>query len=714
MLAHPDFTAEYAPRAFQIAFFLTATSAVCVSLCHLNFRNRRSEFNLRRSLDEKNQQLQELDQLRTDFLANVSHELRTPLTLIFSPLNELLASPQPLPQAVGETLGLIHRNVDRLHSLVNDLLDMVRSDNARLRLELNVVDAREFLQGILRTVDPLAEARDIILEGKLATQPIDLYIDASRAERVFLNLLNNAIKFTPPEGRIRLSLRAEGKQAVIKVEDDGPGLPVEEWNRIFDRFYQSTTNTAPAQGLGLGLAIAREIMRQHGGELSLEQGELKGCCFVARLPLADAEQVKAAEKAPRIAATPRTIALPLTEAADDQPATSATAGQPVLVVDDEEDLRGYLVKSLTKDYAVTGAANGTLGIAAAEANPPRCILLDLMMPDMSGLDVLARLRKNPALNDTKIIVLTANTDERPKITALRNGADDFLSKPFSITEVRARVAGMVRTSLVQSELRREREELARSMRELKETQAQLLQSEKMRAIGSLAAGLLHEINNPVNYTLMAVRMLEKELAKKPEHHDTLKDVRDGIQRISDIVTDLRSYAYAENETAPAPFSLVEVVEGVRKFASHEIDDIAFRVDSSVAAANGNGSAFQVLGLRSQVMQVLLNLVLNAAHAIRKRSDLTEPAITLSARSESERAIITVVDNGCGIPADRLPRVCDPFYTSAEPGKGLGLGLSICDTIVRRHGGKLRITSEEGNGTAVEFDLPLAHSTGLSA
>ncbi len=716
MVCHRDFVPDDLPRVAQIAFFLFATSAVCVTLCHLNYRNRRSEFFLRLSLDEKNRQLEHLDQLRTDFLANVSHELRTPLTLIVAPLQELLSATQPLPQEVGESLGLINRNVDRLYSLVNDLLDIVRIDNAVLRLDRQLIDAREFLQGITRSVKPFAETKNIRLETELSTQELNLFLDVMRAERVLLNLLQNALKFTPAGGRVIVSLRRAGVQAVIAVEDDGPGILASERQKVFDRFYQSANGKAPAQGLGLGLglAIAREIVRQHGGELALEDGRLRGCCFVVRIPLANEHDIQTETSSPLQSANPNlplehSQAIPAASSASELDGQAPDLKNLVLVIDDEEDLRRYLMKSLIVEYAVIGCPNGSSGIKAATANPPCCILLDLMLPDMSGLDVLSKLRQISDLNDTKIIVLTANTDERPKIAALRSGADDFLSKPFSITEVRARVAGMVRSSLAQAELRREREELERSMRELKQTQGQLIQSEKMRALGSLAAGLLHEINNPVNYTLMAVRILEKDLPAAPQMTETVADIRQGIQRISEIITDLRGFAYAESETAPTPFSLLEVVEGVRRFAAHELDDINFQVADSVKPVSG----LRVVGLRSQVMQVLLNLVLNAATAIRKCAAVDSPTITLSARREQQRAFITVQDNGCGIPADRLPRVCDPFYTSAEPGKGLGLGLSICDTIVRRHGGRLRITSEEGHGTAVEFDLPLELSSGIS-
>lgn len=692
------------------AFFLVLTSTISVVICHLNMRNRATEFLLRRSLDEKNQQLEELDRLRSGFLANVSHELRTPLSLIIAPLEEILSQRATVAPEMGQTLNLVRKNADRLRLLVDDLLDVVRLDHGVMRLEVEEVDARDFLQHIVRTLVPIAEDKHIKLVAELQAEPLDLRIDFGRVERVLMNLISNSIKFSPEKTTVRVQLTAREREALISVVDEGPGIPEADRVQIFDRFFQASNNRARAsQGLGLGLAIAREIVRAHGGEIVVENNIGSGCRFLVTLPL----EWHPPEHTPDLPApVARSLrAIPSVEEVTTAATVAATArvakDGPVelVIVDDEPDLRNYLQDSLQGEFVTQSASTAAQGIALVRELAPACVLLDLMLPDGSGLDVLQAIRDESKLRDTKVIMLTANLDETVKIDALRLGADDFLSKPFGITEVRTRVAGMVRNSHLQRQLRREREELQASLVRLRETETKLFQSEKMRGLGSLAAGLLHEINNPVHYTTLAIKSLKKDLQTGRDTAEVIDDIESGVGRIGQIVADLRAFAYPEQAQVESDIALREAVRTALRFTAHVTREINVH---NLLDANPTRS---VRGSQIQIGQVLVNLISNAAAAIRRRGDTFAGEITLRAERRGDRVVMTVSDNGCGIPAADLSRVCEPFYTSSGPGGGLGLGLSICDTIIRNHGGSLVLRSTEQVGTDVSFDLPLVPSEG---
>ncbi|WP_425618331.1 ATP-binding protein [Anatilimnocola sp. NA78] len=700
-------------------FFLLATTAISVVVCHLNLRNRRTDFLLRRTLDEKNRQLEELDRLRAGFLANVSHELRTPLSLIIAPIEEILSTRQTVTPQMGHTLTLVRKNADRLRLLVDDLLDVVRLDHGVMRLEIEEVDARDFLLQIVRTLEPMAEDRQIKLVSELQTTPMDLRLDISRVERVLMNLITNSIKFSPEKSTIRVQLEARERAAAIIVSDQGPGIPEADRVQIFDRFFQASNNRARAsQGLGLGLAIAREIVRAHGGEIEAHNNPERGCRFVVTLPLewnpadySPAQRLaikQAGDEATSVRLSTRVIPS-VEEVTADAVALAAArvikeGPQELLIVDDEPDLRNYLVESLQSEFATASAATCAQGLQKAKELKPACILLDLMLPDGSGIDVLRAIRAEPSLCDTKVVMLTANLDETVKIDALRFGADDFLSKPFGITEVRTRVAGLIRSSHLQGQLRREREELQQSLVRLRETEVKLFQSEKMRGLGSLAAGLLHEINNPVHYTLLAIRSLKKDLAAGRDTSEVVADIESGVTRVGQILGELRNFAYPEQAQLQLEFKLYEVLQSALRFTAHLTKNLSLEVADDFRH-------IKVQGSQIQIGQVLVNLLTNATTALEKLGESHAGKITITGTVNGDRFQLRIVDNGPGIPSADLTRVTEPFYTTAAPGSGLGLGLSICDTIIRNHGGYLVLQSAERQGTEVSFDLPLVPSEG---
>jgi two-component system sensor histidine kinase PhcS len=242
-------------------------------------------------------------------------------------------------------------------------------------------------------------------------------------------------------------------------------------------------------------------------------------------------------------------------------------------------------------------------------------------------------------------------------------------------------------------------ELASTLKRLKETEVQLVQSEKMNALGKLSAGLLHEVNNPLNFTFMALQMAEQEAGENSSLKETLADISQGMTRIRSVISDLRSFAYPSKLAEEVEFTLDEALTTARRLTAHELGTIPIDCDGI--------KGFTALGAKTQVVHVFMNLLINSAHAVKDKKVGREPKITVSAAPVGSRIKITVRDNGIGVPAADLPRLFEPFFTTKQPGQGTGLGLSISHTIVKNHGGAMAIASEQGQWTEVTFDLPLA-------
>lgn len=243
-------------------------------------------------------------------------------------------------------------------------------------------------------------------------------------------------------------------------------------------------------------------------------------------------------------------------------------------------------------------------------------------------------------------------------------------------------------------------ELKNTISTLKTTKAQLVQSEKMNAIGSLSAGLLHEVNNPLNYTLTAVQLLKMDphINSDEDLKDTVNDIDEGMGRIKTIVTDLRAFAYPEEADKKVQFLVSSAVDNALRFTSNE--------HSEVKRVSNIPEGLMISASQTHIVQVLINLISNAARAISK-SEKNDGVITIEAKEQDGRIAVSVSDNGPGIDKKTLSKIFDPFFTTNEVGKGMGLGLSVSHTIIKNHNGELYATSKVGEGTAFYFDLETA-------
>lgn len=384
----------------------------------------------------------ELDKLKTQFFSNISHELRTPLTLILGPLQKAIQS----LKADNETrsnLEVAQRNAHFLQRQVNDLLDVSKLDAGHMTVRYSKVDLAYFTRMVASQFNVLADEKNIKFDIGMHDSCL-AEVDTEKYQRILLNLLSNAFKFTPEGGKVSVDLIAEQDSAVITVCDSGPGIPSSQRQVIFERFHQIEGGASRQHGgTGLGLSIAKEFIELHHGSVDVGDSPAGGAMFTVRLPLSapngapvEGIEIEIDHKVGRQLIDE----LLLEHAVIPDPQISNNAIAPlILVVEDSPDMNAFLSSALSKQYRVAAAANGQIGLEKAIALKPDLILTDIMMPVMSGDQMVLAIRKHEELRTVPIVVLTAKADEQLRLTMLGAGVQEFINKPFTIDELLARL-----------------------------------------------------------------------------------------------------------------------------------------------------------------------------------------------------------------------------------------------------------------------------------
>ncbi|MCB9285589.1 MAG: response regulator [Lewinellaceae bacterium] len=390
------------------------------------------------------EKLRELNQVKSSFFANISHEFRTPLTLINSPLEQMIEG--TLKGDLQKYYRIMLRNGRRLLELVNQLLDLSRLESGKLQLQVAQNDLAQFVRAIAGSFESLAVRRQIDLHLRLPEFPLFCYFDRDKVEKILVNLISNAFKFTGENGRILVTLKDDGPQAELRVTDTGMGIPADQLANLFDRFYYSTQSEVQA-GSGLGLSLTKELVELHGGTISVDSKEGKGSSFIVVLPIApDAfrpEEIVA--ETPASDTTPQHIPEP--ERTEEKKALSEVlshAGKPVLLlVEDNPDVRAFVKEQLEGPYLILEAENGKEGLATALEKMPDLVISDVMMPEMDGMEFCKRLKTDEKSSHIPVIMLTAKAEQSDKLEGLELGADDYLAKPFDARELQIRVSNLL-------------------------------------------------------------------------------------------------------------------------------------------------------------------------------------------------------------------------------------------------------------------------------
>lgn len=423
--------------------------------------------------------LAEIDRAKTTFFSNISHEFRTPLTLMLGPLEELLAKPQVAAGGGNARVGtdledralieITHRNGLRLLKLVNALLDFSRIEAGRMQIHMQPTDIASFTGELASLFQSAIETAGLRLEMDIPATPVIVQLDREMWEKVVMNLLSNAYKFTF-FGTIRVTVReVDGGGVEVSVTDSGIGIAEEEAPRLFERFHRvAGAPGRSVEGSGIGLAMVQELVKLHDGTVRVDSVLGQGACFTVWLPrgaaLSEPEESAVHAAMSKNARTYVDAALrwsPENEVLADAPADTAPSGaaSPVaparlLVVDDNADLREYMSRILRSvGHDVRLASDGQAALEAAREERPDLVLSDVMMPRLDGFGLLRALRADPDLCDTPVLMLSARAGEEARVDGIEHGADDYLTKPFSARELLARVSG----NLQLARLRRETE-----------------------------------------------------------------------------------------------------------------------------------------------------------------------------------------------------------------------------------------------------------------
>jgi signal transduction histidine kinase/ligand-binding sensor domain-containing protein/DNA-binding response OmpR family regulator len=395
----------------------------------------------------KREQESNIHQLKVRFFTNISHEIRTPLTLIIDPLNNLIDSGLG-GVSIQRSLKAIKKNTDRLLHLINELLDFRKIELGKISIKVAEGNIVKFTGEIFISFREYARIHNINYTFNSSEEKIMIWFDRQQMEKVIYNLLSNAFKFTSENGDISLSIVNEGSMVKIIVKDDGVGIAEDQLPHVFERFYQTDgASIAHQSGFGIGLSIAKELIELHSGEISVQSEPGTGSTFTVALRQGKehfpAEVIQNDYKNSEQIENYRYDIITNGTTTADVKESAGHSGQTILIVEDNNDLRTYLSESLASQFDVIEAANGKQGIDKAVRNIPDIIISDIMMPVTDGIELCRKLKSDMRTSHIPIILLTARTASLYKVEGLETGADDYMTKPFRMDELKVRIRNIL-------------------------------------------------------------------------------------------------------------------------------------------------------------------------------------------------------------------------------------------------------------------------------
>jgi len=654
------------------------------------------------------EELAELDRAKTAFFSNVSHELRTPLTLMLGPIEEELRD-----DPGNSRLDLAHRNSLRLLKLVNTLLDFSRIEAGRIEAAYEPTDLAEFTAELASGFRSVIEGAGLTFTVDCPRLPEVVHVDREMWEKIVLNLLSNAFKFTFT-GEIKVAVRWCGDVVELVVADTGDGISEAELPRIFDRFHRAPgARSRTYEGTGIGLALVRELARLHSGEVKVESIEGRGSRFTVRIRTGTAHLPATRIGIRRTLMSTATRAKMFVEeigswmgrqgeeGTPTPPPPSAARGPAarLLIADDNSDMREYLSRLLSPHYEVRAVSDGQAALNSARIQRPDLILSDVMMPGLDGFALLHALRADADLRTIPVIFLSARAGEESRVEGLSEGADDYLIKPFSVRELLARVE----THLKLARLRSESEAVLREAKERAEA--------ANRAKDDFLAALSHELRNPLNPVLLSAGELARDESLDEDVREQIVMMRRNIEleaRLIDDLLDLTRITRGKLDLHRAGVDVHALLQHTQEIvhgdAAARHVELRFALEASEHHAHADAARLQ---------QVFWNLMKNAIKFSAGAGHVTVRTFNPA----PSRLAITVVDDGIGIAPEALTRIFAPFDQGDLDGRhrfgGLGLGLAISKAIVDLHDGELRVSSA-GAGHGATFTVELASTAAAPA
>ena len=600
-------------------------------------------------------QLREAQGVRQRFFGNISHEIRTPLTLIMLAVADIEArAGASLDERARARLSSVTDASRKLLRLVDELLLLAAGQENKLRLDPEPTDLGSLVDQLVSAWQPAAEAAGLQLAREV-TRALVANVDPVAFERIVSNLVSNAIKYTPRGGAVTITLGIVDGELRLSVIDTGPGISEEFAKRLFGRFERAAGEDRRKAGTGIGLSLVKQLVEGHGGEVAALPRSAGGTEMRVILPTSLLlEGGVAAAKRLTVGVDPTT-----TIAGGTRLEPRGISGGTIVIAEDNSGLAKMLAEMLATKYTVIVGLDGEEALELVKQHRPQLLITDVDMPRMSGIELARHFRDVSQDKTAPIVILSAIGDLGTRVSGLEAGAIDYVTKPFDPKELMARVDAQFR---------------------MREMTARLHRAEQLSAMGILTSGLAHEIRNPANGIVNAIKPLTSLLPREVMKPDG------GVAQLLDVM------AGCAEQIAFLSRQLLSFKEGKLDLKLAKIPDL---VQRAVALSHKALDGVEVRGkleLDSPVncappllTQVFANLIENAGHAAGRGG-----WVEIGGRLEGGTLTVEVTDSGPGVPVELRERVFEPFFTTKPPGLGTGLGLPLARAIVHRHGGVLEI------------------------
>ncbi|MDB4965657.1 MAG: hypothetical protein JWN44_1346, partial [Myxococcales bacterium] len=605
-----------------------------------------------------------------------------PLTLIHLAVSDLKVRFRPhLDTRSAQELDGIEMSTRKLLRLVDDLLLVAAGHEGKLQLRVAAVDLARMLELCVATWRPSAEQKGLSISFNGPPRCVRT-VDEEKMERVVTNLISNALKFTPSGGSIQVDLTENVDGVAIAVRDTGIGIDDDLRKRLFGRFEQGRPAVhAGSRGSGIGLSIVKELTEAHGGEVSVESPRGGGSVFRISLPTGAQPRAHITTDSESVSSAPLRL-LPAdfdgSRVATQLPRILEAEGPAratILVAEDDPMLAEAIGALLQKEYRVILAGDGLTALRMAQQHMPDILVSDVGMPGMDGLELTRRFRELPGNRLAAVVLLTAFANLSDRLQGFGAGAIDYVIKPFEPAELLARIYSQL---------------------ELRSLALRLHQTEKLAALGTLSAGLAHEMRNPANAIVNAIEPLAELMPPelRAEEHPVaqligvLRECATHIAMLSRQLLGFKRPGELEYQAS----SVADVVSRAHALTSPLFKSIELREQLDYKGPLDCAAPL--------LTQVLSNLLENGAHAAGNGG-----WVRLHSRLEEDRVVVEVGDSGKGVPVELRERIFEPFFTTKPPGSGTGLGLTMARQIVERHGGTLEVRDAPA-GTLFHIEVPV--------
>jgi signal transduction histidine kinase len=648
-----------------------------------------------KTLEEKNIYLNKLNELKDEFLANTSHELRTPINGIIGIVESMVdGATGPLTDQQKYNLALVSNSGKRLSNMINDILDFTKLKNKEIVLQIKPIDLKIIVDMVIVLSKPLIKGKDLALVNEIDSSLTPVDADENRIQQILYNLIGNAIKFTE-KGKVSVSAKVLDDKVAVSVQDTGIGISEDKFDQIFESFEQGDGSTEREYGgTGLGLSITKKIVELHGGTISIESKLGEGSKFTFTVP---ASHVSHEDIASSYA--PRTIIDMEDFAGDERGAeyeenAAGEEGYRILVVDDEPVNIQVLTNLLTIwKYSVHKAYNGLEALDLIEKGEEfDLVLLDVMMPKMSGYETCRHLREKYSLFDLPIVMLTAKNQIQDIVLGFQSGANDYVQKPFDKEELLARV---------------------RTLLELKTAMSAAMAANRAKSL--FLANMSHEIRTPLNAVIGLTNLLLKTPMNNRQR-DYIEKMRRASSTLLGLINDILDFSKVEAgdiKLEQVSFDIRQMFNDLSIFFQEQNADsevpLLIELDPSLPTV--------LRGDPLRLQQIFLNLVDNAYKFTEKGSITVRAAV--SQRSGNNLTLnFAVEDTGIGMSRHQMDEIFAAFNqadnSSTRKYGGIGIGLTITQQMVKLMGGEISVSSEEGVGTVFSFScvFPLVEEIAL--